>query len=102
LGAGLVERAIPRGEGARRRVIALVAAAAEEDLPAARAALGEVADLASRAVHADGDRLAGLALGVAGAGHEAPEAAALDDHRLAALLALLVGDLFGHGDDLAV
>src|SRR5262249_8900398 len=97
LRTGLGQRPVPRGEGAFR-----IAVASEEDLPPSSPPLGEVAHLAGRAGDSDGERLAGLALRITGAGHEAPEPAALDDHRPAALLAGLVGGLFLDRHDLAV
>src|SRR5690606_36045013 len=93
--AALVDGAVPGDEVAVR-----VAAAPVEDAVETALALVEVALPTGRAAHPDGDGLAVLAVGVAGAGEELPEAAALAAPRQAALVADLLGRLVLDGDDL--
>src|SRR5665213_2583528 len=79
--ARLLRHRIPRDEITRR-----VVRAAVERAPLARLALGDhPAVLGALDAGVFEDRLGGLALRIAGARHEPPEAPGLDDHRLPAV-----------------
>src|SRR5882762_2021065 len=89
LGTRLGDRPLPHHELAVR-----VRRAAEERPPAARSALHDLPRAARLGTgNPERHRLGGLAVRVAGARDELPEAAVLDDHRLAAGRADLVGGL---------
>src|ERR1043165_3704410 len=80
--ARLRDRLVPRHEGA---LLLRPVRAAVERLAAPRSLLGdEPAAARPRALHAERDRLGGLALRVLGARQERAEPAALDRHRRAA------------------
>src|SRR4030095_15696359 len=89
--AGLADGPRPERELARR-----VVGAGEERLPAPGPSLDELAAAVGlRARDPEGERLGRLALRVARAGDELPEAPVLDDHGLPAGRAGLVGRLGG-------
>src|SRR5207244_1314866 len=96
----LRDRPIPRDEVA---LCLAVVGAAEEDLAAPRPLLRqEAATPGPRAVDPQRDRPGGLALRITRAGEELAEPAALDQHRRAAGLALLVGGRLRRDLDRAV